>query len=128
LIYCVENAINIIVAIAIYPVLGVQGLALSWSIGYTAGTVIAVWDLRRRAGGIEGRSILTSTSRIAIATSLMTVGVIVVSRAIGGDSGVQLLARVGVSVAAGVSLYLLAARILHVPELADLFRTGRNPA
>ena len=33
---CVENAINIGVAIAIYPVLGVQGLALSWSIGLPA--------------------------------------------------------------------------------------------
>lgn len=46
--YLFENGVNIGLAILVYPALGVRGLALSYSIAYSAAAVVALAHLRRR--------------------------------------------------------------------------------
>jgi putative peptidoglycan lipid II flippase len=126
--YCIENGLNIVFGLALYPRFGVQGLAAALSLAYVGGTAVALWDLRRRAGGVDGRAVLRSLVRVVAATAVMAVGVALVSTAIGGDSGARLLLRVLAAVGAGVTLYAVAARAFGVAELETLLPTRRSPA
>src|SRR6202044_1590268 len=57
--YLFENAATLVLAGALYPVMGVGGLALGWVGAYSLGAIAAFAHLRRRTGGLEGRSIAT---------------------------------------------------------------------
>jgi putative peptidoglycan lipid II flippase len=120
--YLVENGINVVLAFAFYPRWGVQGLAAAFSVAYTAATFITLAHLRRRTQGLEGRSMITSLVRISAASLVMTAAVIAVSRLIGEGGQLHLLLQVGAGVAAGVTVYAVAAKVLRVGELSVLFR------
>jgi putative peptidoglycan lipid II flippase len=124
----VENGLNVVLGLALYPSLGVQGLALAYALAYTGATGLTAWDLQRRTGGIDGREVGRSVARIAAATAVMAAGVAAVATGIGDAAGFALLARVTAAVGAGVTLYLLAAKLLGVGELAALTRIGRRAA
>src|SRR5262249_5546516 len=51
---CFENALNIAFAFALYPRLGVQGLALAFSLAYVVAAVVALVMLYRRVGHGHG--------------------------------------------------------------------------
>lgn len=120
-VYLVENAINIVTSIALYPTFGVKGLALSFSIAYTLATVVALVDLRRRAGGVDGSRMLASSARIAVASLAMAVAVALVLRPLHGA-----LLRSGVGIGAGVTVYLLACRLFGVREAGELISLRRR--
>lgn len=126
LLYVLENAVNIAAAIALYPAMGVRGLALALGIAYSAGTVAALLTLRRRTQGIDGRALVRSGLRIGGATAAMALAVVAVRVRVGADSGDGALARVGVALAAGVTVYLAGARVLGVNELAALLPGRRR--
>jgi putative peptidoglycan lipid II flippase len=123
-----ENGLNVVLALALYPALGVQGLALAYALAYGAGAAVAAWDLHRRTAGIDGPAVLQSVARVGAATAVMVVGVVGVVAVVGGDRGPALLARVLVGVGAGVTLYLLAAKALGVDELSAVTRLRRRTA
>lgn len=125
--YAIENALNVVLAFALYPSLGVQGLGLALAIAYGGGTAVALHDVRRRAGGIDGPRLWRSTARTLAATLVMAAGVLAVSSAIGGEHGLRLVARVGAGVVTGVTLFGLAARFVGVEELASVLRIRRQP-
>ena len=126
--YCIENGLNIVLGLALYPWLGVQGLALALALAYGGGTAVALWDIRKRAGGLDGMAIGRSLVRVSAATAVMAVGVAAVSGLIGGDEGLHLLLRVVAAVGAGVTLFALAARLFRVAEVQSLLRSRRSPA
>ena len=126
--YLVENGLNVVLALALYPSMGVKGLGLALALAYVGGTAVALWDLRRRTGGVDGREVAVSVARIAGATAVMAAGVALVSGAVGGDEGLEALLRLGVAVVSGVTLFALAARVLGVGELASLVRIRRPVA
>ena len=115
--YVVENAVNIVAAVALHPSMGVRGLGLAFAVAYGAGTVAALADLRRRIGGLGGRELLASLARIVAASAVMAAAVAVVARLLEGDAGVGAAVRAGVATIAGVSVYLLAGRVLGVREV-----------
>ena len=120
--YAVENGVNIALALAMYPSLGVRGLALAYALAYTIGTVVALAHLRRRTRGIEGRAVARSWLRTAGASAVMG-GVVAVSASLVDGAA----AKVGVGVAVGVTVYLAGAKALGVEELATLLRIRRRP-
>jgi putative peptidoglycan lipid II flippase len=124
--YLVENAINVVLALALYPSLGVQGLALAFSLAYSAGTVVAVAVMRRRTHGIEGRRLAGSAARVLAASAAMATVTLLCARFVGGNEGVALFARVAVGVVAGVTVYGAAARLLGVSELLALLPIRRH--
>jgi putative peptidoglycan lipid II flippase len=128
LLYALENAINIVLAIALQPTLGVEGLALSFGLAYSLASLVAWRRLSRATGGLPGRAVLLRLQRVALATAAMTVVVALASIAIGGDRNLHLLVRVGASVSAGVTVYFLVARALRVQELTALLAARRRPA
>jgi putative peptidoglycan lipid II flippase len=124
-VYLVENAVNVVAAFALYPAMGVRGLALAFTLAYVVGAATALADLRRRIGGVEGMALARSAVRVAAATAAMAVAVVAVSRALGGDAGLGALVRSGVGALAGVSVYLVGARLVGVTEVGDLLSLRR---
>jgi peptidoglycan biosynthesis protein MviN/MurJ (putative lipid II flippase) len=80
--------------------------------------------LRPRAGGLGGPEAWASVGRMAVATAVMAGVVWAVSSVLSDvDAGGPLLQVTG-AVAAGVTVYLLAARAMRVRELDMLVRVG----
>ena len=64
LLNALENGLNIAFAFALYPLFGVQGLALSWSIAYIVAMVVSLAAMRRRLGRLEGRRTADTLGRV----------------------------------------------------------------
>lgn len=118
--YLIENGTNIAAALALYPVWGVQGLALAFAIAYAAGTVAALLHLRRILRGLGGATLLASLSRVAAAAAVMAVAVGIVVVFVGSDRGAGALVRSGLGTVAGVTVYLVAGRLVGVREIREL--------
>jgi len=112
LLYLLENAINVVGAVTLYPSLGVRGLALSVSVAYTAAAVVALVSLRRRLEGIEGARLLSHLGRVGVPTLVMAVGVALVGAVITGQSTAVLAGRVVLAVAVGGAAYLATAWVM----------------
>ena len=121
---CIQNVLTIVFDLALYPALGVQGLALGFTLAYVLGAALAALALRRRAGGLDGPVVWASVGRMTLATAVMAGVVWAVSRALSNVEAAGALVQVTGSVAAGVTVYLLAARAMRVRELDVLTRVA----
>jgi peptidoglycan biosynthesis protein MviN/MurJ (putative lipid II flippase) len=122
-IYALENAITVVAAVALEPVLGVPGLALAWVAPYTIASLVAAADLRRRVGTVGGAHTVRAIVRITVAAGLTgglaaVIGLPFPSHA--GDAVIvaRLVVQVGVSAVA----YLLLARLFGIRELRPVVR------
>jgi peptidoglycan biosynthesis protein MviN/MurJ (putative lipid II flippase) len=114
-IYLVENAINIVLGIALVGPLGVRGLALSVSIAYTVAAVIALSVVAGKDQGLGGQDLTTPIVRVLVATGVMAVATVLAINVSAADSGLALLGRVVLAVVIGVVAFVgttvaLAAR------------------
>ncbi len=117
--YALENGLTIVLAMALYPVMGVGGLALGWVGAYSIGAVAAFAHLRGRTAGLEGRATAASLIRIAVASAMMAAAVAAIMKVAGGPSK-WLGPRVGIAVVAGAFLYFFVGRALDLAELRSL--------
>ena len=115
---CVQNAFAIAFSLALYPLLGVHGLALGFTISYALGAAVAARALHRKGASLDG-STADAIGRMAVATAAMAAVVWAISGAFLGTGGE--LAEVVIAVVAGVVVYVLAAKALKVRELDVLF-------
>ena len=126
-IYLVENAINIVLGIALVGTLGVRGLALSVSVAYTVAAVIALSVVAAKDDGLGGRELTTPVARVLIATGAMAVATVLAVNVTGATSGFALLGRVTVAVVVGalafvgttVALAALEARRVDIERAAQ---------
>jgi putative peptidoglycan lipid II flippase len=124
-----ENVALIILNLILYPMMGVPGLALGFTLSYVLAAAVAGWELRRRTGGIADAGTGAAVVRIAIATGIMAAAVALTSIGINDERGLTLAARVLASVAVGVITFVGAARALGVQELTVFTRQLlRRPA
>jgi putative peptidoglycan lipid II flippase len=124
--YVIENAVNVVLAFALYPSMGVQGLALAFTLAYSTGTLAALLAMRRRTGGIEARALAATGARVLAASAVMATVTLLCGRFVGAESGPGLALRVTIGVVAGVTVYVAVARALGEGELAKLLRIGRG--
>lgn len=119
--YAVENAVNIGLALVLHPVLGVQGLALAFALAYLVGTAVAAWHLRRRLGGLDGARIAGTLSRVAVAASVM-------AAVVGGIGALvdRPGLRIGIAIPVGAAVYGLVARLMRTEELDTVLRIRRG--
>ena len=120
--YLVENAGTLVLAGALYPIMGVGGLALGWVGAYSLGAIAAFVDLRRRTGGLEGSAIAAGLVRIALATALMLLPVFAIGHLIHGRSDLAQLGQVVGGVVVGAVVYLAAAYAFGLNELISILR------
>ncbi|MEA3019000.1 MAG: putative peptidoglycan lipid flippase [Actinomycetota bacterium] len=116
----VENALNIALAFALEPWLGVKGLALAFGLAYTITALIAFVTLRRRVGLLGGRRLTLALAKIGIASAAMAAAVVVVTSRVGSDQSGGALVRTVVGVAVGFLVFGVTAVALRTEELDAL--------
>ncbi|HSO53101.1 MAG TPA: polysaccharide biosynthesis C-terminal domain-containing protein, partial [Actinomycetes bacterium] len=107
----------------------IPGLAFGHALHYTVGSVLLLWLLSRRIGGLGGSQILAAVARMLVAGLVMLAAVVLVDRAVGTalDPGLARdLATVVAGVAVGAGIYLAVARLLRVEELSLLLDVVRR--
>jgi putative peptidoglycan lipid II flippase len=109
--YVLENGLNIVLAILLFHRLGVQGLALSYSIAYTTSALLAVYLLRRRLGTVGGTAMMRASLRAVCLSILMAFVVAFVVALLGVGSGIGGWIRMVVAIVAGIGTYFVAAVI-----------------
>ena len=123
-----ENALNIVLALALFSPLGVQGLALAWTGAYTVAAVVALWVLRRRIGVVPDNAAIRSMVRAGIAGALLAVVAAPIAAAVGHSSPSEALVATVLAGAAGSAAYLLGLVLMRSDELTALVRLVRRRA
>ena len=120
-------ALNTAANFALFPFLGVAGLALGHATAYTFAAITAGVVLRRRLGGIEGRALSRGVAKILAGASLTAVGArgvaTLLQRTLGAETLLEQVVQVGTSVLAGLIIFLSAALLLRMEELELVRRT-----
>jgi putative peptidoglycan lipid II flippase len=124
LINIAENGVTIALDFALFPSLGVKGLALAHTLGYVAGCAVAVARLRGPVGGLGGRELARDLGKVTVAAAVCAgvMGAIVAltdSAMSAGDT--RALVQLVVGGGAGLGAFLLAANALKVRDL-DVFK------
>lgn len=121
----VSNTVYVVVALAVFSTLHVQGLALAHSLSYVAAAIVAGIVLSRAIGGLELAHTVRQAVRVAVASVLSAVAMLAASAAVtsvttagGVRAALQLLLAGGL----GAAIYLGAARAMRVEELGMLRR------
>ncbi len=109
--YAVENGVNVVVALALYRRLGVDGLALSYSVAYGIGVVVALIVLRARLGTIGGRRLAEAATRATALSLVMAIVVAAVSAATGSTTGLLGWIELAIAVAVGLGVYVIGAGV-----------------
>jgi putative peptidoglycan lipid II flippase len=120
-------AVNTGANFALFPVLGVRGLALGHALGYTFAAVTAGLILRRRLEGLEGRTLVRGLAKVLAAAALTGAAAWgssrLISTAFGADTILEQLAQVGAGVMAGLIIFIGAALLFRMEELELVKRT-----
>jgi putative peptidoglycan lipid II flippase len=120
-------SVNTAANLALFPVLGVRGLALGHTIAYTFAAVVSALILRRRLGGLEGAALGRGLSRIvagAVLTGAAAWGAAwFMSGLVATDTFWGQLIEVGTGVAAGGIIFIGAALLFRMEEF-DLVKTS----
>jgi len=126
-----ENGLNIVLAIALFPHFGVQGLALAWSGAYLVSAGVALAVLRRRIGGVPDSTVVRSSVRAGVAAVALAVVAAPVAGAIGRSSPGTAFLATAVAGAVGALVYLIGLIALRSDELTALAglvrRRGATP-
>jgi putative peptidoglycan lipid II flippase len=129
LLNCLENAVNIALAIVLFDHFGIAGLAFAYAGAYAVAAIVTLAVLSRRLGGLQGRGIGTSALRVLVVSGAAAGAAWAVGDAVGwGDPGTATVAVVlGLTVAiivTGAGLWVL--RVEEFRELAALIRLRRR--
>ena len=119
--------VNIAVNFALFPVLGVRGLALGLAIAYAVASLTAGVILRRRLGGLDGKALARSLVRIGAAAALTGAAAWgaarLMSETLGADTFGEQLIQVGAGVLAGIIIFVGAALLFRMEEFTLVRRT-----
>jgi len=114
------------VALALLPASHVvAGLAAGFGLGSLAGAVVAWLLLRRRLSGLEGRVIWSSLVRMhvaAIPAAAVALLITLATQSLLTGGRLEALVTVVVAGTGGAVTYVGIARLVRIPELADLAR------
>lgn len=113
----VENALNIVFAVALVDRFGVFGLGIAFSIAYIVSAVIALVVLESTEVDIKMSALAFSLLRIASAAAVMGLVVWIVSNAIGSNAGIGSITRVISGTVIGAIAYAMALTALGDQEL-----------
>jgi putative peptidoglycan lipid II flippase len=117
----IENVANVGLALALFPALGVQGLALAWTGAYSLAAILALVMLRRRVPGPVDAAVGATVVRAAIAGVALAIVASPLAAAIGRATANRALVASAAAALAGGIAYLLVLLALRTPELRSLF-------
>lgn len=120
---CVQNAVNVALAIALFNWLGIPGLAYAHSGAYAVGAVLTIVVLNRRIGSLRGRGIGLLGARVLMVAAAAGGGAWGVSREIGwhGAGSALVVTLLSLLVAGAITFAgLLALRVEEFSEVLEL--------
>ena len=116
-------AVNLGVNLTLVRTMGFRGLALGTTVAAIFNAGVLLWALDRRLGGIERARVGTALMKITAASLAMGLSAVLVSRwldaIVPGASVVLRAFRVGVSIAAAVTVLAACARLLRISEFNE---------
>ena len=127
--------VNLALNLGLVRVLGYAGLALGTALAAIFNAGALLWLLRRRLGGLDGRSVAVAGIKIAIASVLMAVAAWLILQwllqAMPGSGELVRVTRVFLSIGGGLLVLATTAKILGVEEFDEasrrLLRRGPRP-
>jgi putative peptidoglycan lipid II flippase len=115
--------VNAVLNVALAGLLGYRGLALGTSIAALFNAVGLLWLLHRRLDGLDDRRILSSFSRIAIASVAMGAAALLTERLlsqwIGGEAFLSQAFRLVLTIIFALLVLAAAAHILRIREFRE---------
>jgi putative peptidoglycan lipid II flippase len=112
--------VNLALNLWLVQVLGYRGLALGTAIAAGFNALTLLWLLRRRLGGLDGRSVATATLKITIASALMGAAAyfcfLWLEGAVPGTGEVARALRVFIPIAVALLVLAASARLLRIEE------------
>jgi putative peptidoglycan lipid II flippase len=122
-------AITTVAAFALYEPFGVGGIVAATAIATAASVAAQAVVLRRMLGGLEMPKLISSATRVAIASAALAgvaYGVWWVLDDALGDALIAQIVSVGAALAASGAVYAGALYALRVPELEQIMRLARR--
>ena len=121
--YLGENVINVGAALLLVGPLGLAGIALSVSVGYSVAAVAGLLLLEHWLGHLGSPGCYRPLGRICASSAVMGLVIAVVSNLSGALAGPALVARVLGAAVLGAGAYLGTAALVHTSQTRD--RPGR---
>ena len=121
--YLGENVINVGTALLLVGPLGLAGVALSVSVGYSVAAVAGLLLLEHWLGHLGSPGCYRPLGRICASSAVMGLVIAVVSNLSGALAGPALVARVLGAAILGAGAYLGTAALVHTSQTRD--RPGR---
>jgi putative peptidoglycan lipid II flippase len=122
----IENIANVGLALALFPSLGVQGLALAWSGAYSIAAILALVMLRRRVPDPVDAAVGATVVRASIAGVVLAIVAAPLAAAIGRETANRALVASATAAVAGGIAYFLVLVVLRAPELRSLLASLRR--
>jgi len=116
-------AVNIVLNVTLVKWIGFKGLALGTGLAALFNSGMLLWILRRRLGGLEGRQIAISLSKITAASLVMAAAAAAAEWGLrtvlpGGSIGIQAL-RLAASILLALVVLALSARALRIGDFDE---------
>jgi len=115
--------VNAVLNIILARLIGYRGLALGTSIAALFNAAGLLWLLRRRLAGLDDRRILSSLSRIVIASIVMGAAALLTERLlsqwIGGDAFLRQVLRLSFTIVFALLVLAGAAHLLRIREFRE---------
>ena len=112
-----ENAINIVLAIALVGRFGVLGLAAAFAIAYTVSAIWGLQVLGYKVAGFSPRAIVRALWPMTVAALVMAEVMWAAARLVGDNDGWGALARTSVAGTIGLAVYVAMLVVLRVPDV-----------
>jgi putative peptidoglycan lipid II flippase len=116
-------AVNVTASVVLVRAIGFQGLALGTSIAAVVNAAILLALLRQRLGGLEGRSLLTTLTKVIVASMLMAAAAVAIqhgmARIVPGARLVPQAVRLATTIAGSLAALAVAATALRVEAFHD---------
>lgn len=125
LLNCVENAVNIGLALLLFDRFGIPGLAYAYAGAYAVGAFLTLAVLSRRLGGLQGRGIGTSVARVLLVSVVAAVGAWFVGDAIGWAEPAAAIVAVSLGILVATGITAAGLWVLHVDEFRELLALFR---
>ena len=123
---CVENAINIVLAVILVHRFGVLGLGLAFAIAYLVSAILALVVIERRLPEMASLALIKSLAPMLASALVAALGAWAVGRAIGSTEGLAAALRAAASFVTGVIAYVACLKLTHVAEIDDAVRLVRR--
>jgi putative peptidoglycan lipid II flippase len=116
-------AINLVLNIILFRVMGFRGLALGTAIAALFNAAALLWLLRARLGGIDGGHVAVAFGKIAVAAAAMgAVAALAWPRLLDllpGSGEMMRAVRVAIDIGAALIALVVAARLLRIEEFTE---------